>query len=293
MGTKITWEEMQDALLYLMNFVVDDEEEEDDIIGYFNYRSVRAYKPRAAERKIDMLSNKIKMMGDARLVYQDMDYKNKLNEIRREKYAAKDQVDLQFERKLIAVYKRYTMDLIEMRRKAKLALLNFRYRLVLEVLDEAKVKLHNARKGEKSKALMRKLMISGILALRDPNPVMRVRSKNLETLSGLIPVLKKELLNLHQIECNLRIDRETFLNANSSSLRIYTSDFKCFAEISLANHFDQCVKFYFREITRQLVPPDIKLDLDVHCLKVTIMKVRKARPGDKTRYIIRAGKLYC
>lgn len=56
-----------------------------------------------------MLSNKIKMMGDARLVYQDMDYKNKLNEIRREKYAAKDQVDLQFERKLIAVYKRYTM----------------------------------------------------------------------------------------------------------------------------------------------------------------------------------------
>lgn len=59
--------------------------------------------------KIDMLSNKIKMMGDARLVYQDMDYKNKLNEIRREKYAAKDQVDLQFERKLIAVYKRYTM----------------------------------------------------------------------------------------------------------------------------------------------------------------------------------------
>lgn len=52
-----------------------------------------------------------------------------------------------------------------MRRKAKLALLNFRYRLVLEVLDEAKVKLHNARKGEKSKALMRKLMISGILAV--------------------------------------------------------------------------------------------------------------------------------
>lgn len=55
MGTKITWEEMQDALLYLMNFVVDDEEEEDDIIGYFNYRSVRAYKPRAAERKVGSL----------------------------------------------------------------------------------------------------------------------------------------------------------------------------------------------------------------------------------------------